>query len=124
MEVEIDMAISNINPAVPNVPVISLQGSVYGNNPPQEEPSGQAPEESRPMNSEAVNETLQQIQNQLQSMNIGVSFSTYGDKNNDISVIVTDKDTGKVIREIPPEDLQNLYTKLGELVGAIFNRPA
>ena len=57
-------------------------------------------------------------------MNISVSFSTYGKKNNDISVIVTDTDTGKVIREIPPKDLQDLYTKLGELVGIIFNHPA
>jgi flagellar protein FlaG len=124
MEVKIDMAIPNINPVVPNVPAFSLQSPVYGNSPPQPEPFGQAPEESKPINSEAVSQKLQQIQNQLQSMNIGVSFSTYGSKNNDVSVIVTDKDTGDVIREIPPEDLQNLYTKLGELVGIIFNRPA
>ncbi|MGO9137384.1 MAG: flagellar protein FlaG [Syntrophales bacterium] len=115
-----DMAISNINRAGSIVPRISLQGSVSGNN----RPPGQTPEESQPMSSEAVNQALQQIQNEVQSMNISVSFSTYGDKNNDISVIVTDKDTGKVIREIPPEDLQNLYTKLGELIGIIFNRPA
>ncbi len=118
------MAISNINPAVPSVSGISLQGSVSGNNPPQEEPSEQAPEESTPMNAETAKQMLQQIQNQLQSMDISVSFSTYGEKNNDVSVIVKNTDTGKVIREIPPEDLQNLYTKLGELVGIIFNRPA
>ena len=57
-----DMAISNINPAGQSVPAISLQGSVSGNNPPQEEPSAQASEESRPMSAEAVNQMLQQIQ--------------------------------------------------------------
>jgi flagellar protein FlaG len=118
------MAVSNINQAGANVPVISFQVPVHGSNLPQQEPSGQAPEESKTINSEAVNQKLQQIQNELQSMNIGVSFSTYGTKNNEVSVIVTDKDTGEVIREIPPEDLQDLYTKLGELVGIIFNRPA
>ena len=119
-----DMAISNINPAEQNVSAFSLQGSVSGNNPPQKAPSGQVPEESGSMSSEAVNQMLQQIQNQILPANISLSFSTYGEKNNDISVIVKDKDTGKVIREIPPEDLQTLYTKMGELVGIIFHRTA
>jgi len=118
-----DMAISNINPAGSNVPAIPLQGSA-SNTAPKKEPSGQAPEESRPVSAEAVNQMLQQIQNQIQSMNISLSFSTYGSNNKDISVIVKEKDTGKVIREIPPEDLQDLYTKLGELIGIIFHRSA
>jgi len=118
-----DIAISNINTAGSNVPAIPLPGS-GSNTSPQRESSGQAPEESIPMNSEAVNQMLQQIQNQIQSMNISLSFSTYGGNNKDISIIVKDRDTGKVIREIPHEDLQNLYTKLGELIGIIFNHPA
>ena len=43
------------------------------------------------------------------------------EKKKEISVIVTDKDTGKVIREIPPKEIQDLQTKLGELIGLIFN---
>jgi len=57
----------------------------------------------------------------MESMNIGLSFSRYGNKGEEISVIVTDKDTGKVIREIPPKDIQDLHTKIGELIGLIFS---
>lgn len=106
------MNVTSVNPA--GTPLLY-------NNPPQKEPSGRAPEESRPVNSEAVKQMVEQIQAHIQSSNISVSFSTYGDKNKDVSVIVKEKDTGKVIREIPPEDLQNLYTKLGELIGIIFH---
>ncbi len=117
-----DMAISNIN-AGSNLPAIAMPGSA-SNTAPQKEPSGQAPEESRPMSSEAVKQLLAQIQGQLESMNVSLSFSRYGKNDSSISVVVTEKNTGKVIREIPPEELQNLYTKLGELVGIIFNHSA
>jgi flagellar protein FlaG len=117
-----DMAISNIN-AGSNLPEIAMPGSA-SNIAPQKEPSGQAPEESRPMSSEAVKQMLEQIQSQLESMNVSLSFSTYGANGSDVSIVVTDKDTGKVIREIPAKELQNLYTKLGELIGLIFNDAA
>ncbi|MCX5845001.1 MAG: flagellar protein FlaG [Deltaproteobacteria bacterium] len=94
------------------------------NNPPQKEPSEKAPEESRHLNSEAAKQLLEDIQSQLQSMNISLSFSTYGKNGGNIAVTVTEKDTGKVIREIPAKEIQNLYTKLGELIGIIFNHTA
>jgi uncharacterized FlaG/YvyC family protein len=117
------MAISNINPAGSNVPAIPLPGSA-SNATPQREPSGQATEESRPMRPEASKQLIQTIQSQLQSMNVSLIFSKYGKDGDDIAITVKERDTGKVIREIPPEDLQNLYTKLGELIGIIFNHPA
>ncbi|MBN2515993.1 MAG: flagellar protein FlaG [Deltaproteobacteria bacterium] len=46
-----------------------------------------------------------------------IAFSTYGTNNEKISITVTDKETGKVIREIPPEEIQRLSVKLGELAG-------
>ena len=116
-----DMAISNVNLARPTVPAIPLPAA---NNPPQKEPSEKAPEESRHLNSEAAKQLLEDIQSQLQSMNISLSFSTYGKNGGNIAVTVTEKDTGKVIREIPAKEIQNLYTKLGELIGIIFNHAA
>jgi len=116
-----DMAISNVNLAGPRVPAIPLPAA---NNPPQKEPSEKAPEESRHLNSEAAKQLLEDIQSQLQSMNISLSFSTYGKNGGNIAVTVTEKDTGKVIREIPAKEIQNLYTKLGELIGIIFNHAA
>ncbi|HPL62871.1 MAG TPA: flagellar protein FlaG [Syntrophales bacterium] len=57
-------------------------------------------------------------------MNISLNFSTYGKNNERVAVTVTDKETGKVIREIPPKELQNLYLKMNELIGMIFNHTA
>jgi flagellar protein FlaG len=109
------MAISNINAAGSVAPAITLPGSGAGNSP------AQASQERRPMSAEAADQLLQQIQVHMESMNISLSFSRYGNKGEDVSVIVTDRDTGKVIREIPPKEIQDLHTKIGELIGLIFN---
>jgi len=114
------MDISNVNPVGLNVTGISLPN----NNPPQKEPSGSAPEGSKPVSSEAVKQMLEQIQNNILSRNISVSFSTYGDKNNEICIVVREKDTGKILREIPPEEIQKLSVRLGELIGIIFHHSA
>jgi flagellar protein FlaG len=108
-----DMAISNINAVTPMVS--PMPGAASGNSP------AQASQERRSVSATAADQLLQQIQSHMESMNIGLSFSRYGNKGEEISVIVTDKDTGKVIREIPPKDIQDLHTKLGELIGLIFN---
>jgi len=108
-----DMAISNVtslSPAVMSVPSAKIS-----------EASTESPKESITLDPEAVKQSLAAIQSQLQSMNIGISFTTYGGKSANIAVIVTDKDTGQVIREIPPQELQDLYTKLSDLIGIIFN---
>jgi uncharacterized FlaG/YvyC family protein len=110
-----DMAISNINVAGPVGSAITSPGSAVGNSP------AQAPPEPKPISGAAADQLLQQIQSHMESMNIGLSFSRYGNKGEDISVIVTDKNTGKVIREIPPKEIQDLHTKIGELIGLIFN---
>ena len=110
-----DMAISNINVAGPAGSAITSPGSATVNSP------AQAPPEPKPISAKAADQLLQQIQSHMESMNIGLSFSKYGNKGEEIAVIVTDKDTGKVIREIPPKDIQDLHTKLGELIGLIFN---
>jgi uncharacterized FlaG/YvyC family protein len=118
-----DMAISNINGAGSRV-LETPPTSVIGNSLPVKEPSGKAPEEMITLDNEAVKQLLEEIQSHLQSMNISLSFSTYGENGENIAVVVSDKETGKVVREIPPKELQNLYMKLGELVGLIFNDAA
>jgi len=108
-----DVAISNINAVTPMASPIP--GAATGNSP------AQASQESRSVSAAAADQLLQQIQGHMESMNIGLSFSRYGNSDDEIAVIVTDKDTGKVIREIPPKEIQDLHTKLGELIGLIFN---
>jgi len=109
------LAISNVNAEKPMVSAIPMPDSAAGNSP------AQASQEPRPVSGEAANQLLQQIQSHMDSMNVSLSFSAYGKKGEEISVIVTNKDTGKVIREIPPREIQDLYTKIGELVGLIIN---
>jgi flagellar protein FlaG len=121
-KITMDMAISNINAGY-NLPQIAMPGSA-SNIPDKQESSAKAPVESAALSSDAVKQLLAQIQGQLESMNISLSFSRYGKNGDSISVVVTEKNTGKVIREIPPKELQNLYTKLGELIGLIFNHSA
>ena len=116
-----DIAISNVNAIRPMVSAIPTPGSAAGTNPPLKDPSAQASQEPRPVSGEAAKQLLQQIQSHLEFMNVSLSFSTYGKKGEEISIIVTEKDTGKVIREIPPKEIQDMYTKLAELIGLIFN---
>ena len=71
--------------------------------------------------SETVKNITSMIQEGLDSMNIKIAFSTYGDRDDRISVVVKDKETGEVIREMPPEELQRLHVKMEELMGLIFN---
>lgn len=87
-------------------------------------PSGSAAQQGDmpPLKSDAARELVEEIQQQLNLNNIRLNFSTYGTNNSKISVTVMEKDTGKVIREIPPQELQNLQAKLEELAGLIFNK--
>jgi flagellar protein FlaG len=66
-------------------------------------------------------EMTERIQGHLDRMSISLRFSTYGKDNEKISVTVYEKDTGKVIREIPPEEFQRLNEKMEEVIGLIFN---
>jgi len=76
---------------------------------------------SRPVDNQQVKELTENLQKYIDKMNINVAFSTYGEKNKNISVVVSEKETGKLIREIPPEELQQLHVKIKELAGMIFN---
>jgi flagellar protein FlaG len=40
---------------------------------------------------------------------------------NEVTVKVIDKDTDKVIRELPPEELQRLHRNLTEAIGLLFD---
>ncbi|MBN2688598.1 MAG: flagellar protein FlaG [Deltaproteobacteria bacterium] len=71
-----------------------------------------------------VKEMTEKIQEYLDNRDVNIAFSTYGRKNEKISVTVTEKETGKVIREIPAEELQRLSLRMEELMGMIFNDQA
>ena len=83
--------------------------------------AGQAPGSGASVSTEDVKQIVVQMQGQLDSMNISLQYSVYGDKDDKIAVKVVDRDTGKVIREIPAKEMQALQDKMSELVGMIFN---
>ena len=76
---------------------------------------------SQTVDNEAVKQLAENIQKNLDSMSINLAFSTYGKDGEKIAVTVTEKETGKVIREIPSEEVQRLTVKMEEMVGMIFN---
>jgi uncharacterized FlaG/YvyC family protein len=70
---------------------------------------------------ERMEEISERVQEHLENRNISIAFSTYGDNGEKISITVKEKDTGKVIREIPAEEFQRLYSRMNELMGMIFD---
>jgi flagellar protein FlaG len=55
-------------------------------------------------------------------VNTGLKFTVY-DKNK-IAVSVIDKESGDIIREIPPEQLQKLSEQMGEIIGRFVDQIA
>lgn len=108
---------------------VSEEGLAYTSTP---EPLG-APRKAAPVavaaaggavDNEAVRKMVEEIQRHIDSMDVALRFSTYGAHQEKIAIAVTDRNTGKVIREVPPKELQKLYLKMNELAGMIFNNMA
>lgn len=78
-------------------------------------------EMSVPVNNQQARELTEKLQGYIDRMNINIAFSTYGEKDKNISITVSEKETGEIIREIPPEELQRLHVKMEELAGMLFN---
>jgi flagellar protein FlaG len=76
------------------------------------------------INIELLKEQVSDIQNQISSMNVRLTFSAYGENGENIAIVVADKETGEVIREIPSKEIQNLSMKMNELTGLILNGEA
>jgi flagellar protein FlaG len=107
-------ASSPIHPAAAAAPV-----------PARSDPAAQKGEETvaeRSVAPEEVRQMIAEIQEEIDTMNVSLSFSTYGEQGEYIAVIVADKETGEVIREIPAKEIQDLFRKMSELSGVIFNR--
>ncbi len=69
---------------------------------------------------ELLKEVLEVAQNHFQVSNVGLDFSVHGDTGR-IKVSVTNRDTGDLIREIPPEQVLNLMAKIDEMMGILYD---
>ncbi len=65
---------------------------------------------------------LTEVQHEIQMMrNVGLQFSVH-ETTGRTMVKVVDKETGKLIRQIPPEEFLNLIDKLNEMIGILFDK--
>ncbi|MEA3417342.1 MAG: flagellar protein FlaG [Thermodesulfobacteriota bacterium] len=87
----------------------------------EENPLKKTAAQDKLLNKQEVKHLTEKIQDGLDRINISLQFSTYGENDERTAVTVTDKETGEVIRKIPPEELQQLYLKMNELTGMLFN---
>ena len=106
-----------------NKPIVSESPRAEEDHPRAEEDHGKTsePEISGFVNNQQARELTEKLQGYIDRMNINVAFSTYGRENKNVSIIVSEKETGEIIREIPPEELQGLHAKMEELSGMLFN---
>lgn len=94
---------------------------------PQSPPVSQAPRgdtapKPKPPDIAESKAIVADIQNNLHVLNnADLSFSVHEASGN-VVVTVTDGDTGKVIREIPPKETLKLAEKLEEMVGLVFDQ--
>jgi flagellar protein FlaG len=72
------------------------------------------------INSTAQHSGLSAMKSSVGVVNRTLKYKVY-DKNK-IAVAVLDKKSGKIIREIPPEDLQKLSVKMDEMIGKLFDQ--
>ncbi|HOM06873.1 MAG TPA: flagellar protein FlaG [Syntrophales bacterium] len=73
---------------------------------------------------EAVASVVEEMQARVNGLNLKVEYTTYGEKGERVAIVVSDRETGRVIREIPPKEIQQLYLRFQELQGILFDRRA
>ena len=66
---------------------------------------------------------IQDLQRVSEVYNRHLSFS-FNEKLDQVVVKVIDNDTDKVVREIPPVELQQVYERIREVIGLLFDKSA
>lgn len=96
----------------------SQKNSAPGN--PKRPPADNAVEKPvKKPDSQQIKALVEDVQNKLN--NVDLHFSVH-QSSGTIMVTVTEKASGKVIREIPSSETLHLAAKLDEMVGIIFNQ--
>jgi flagellar protein FlaG len=82
--------------------------------------AGTKPEEAAPPD---LKTAIRDIQRVSEAFNRRLSFSI-NEKLGQVVVKVIDNDTDKVVREIPPTELQHVYERIREAIGLLFDESA
>ena len=69
-----------------------------------------------------INKEVEHLKQNLNLIhNVKIKFSIHKATGR-MRIVVSDEDTGKVIREIPPSQLLDIAAKLDEMIGIIFDQ--
>ncbi len=109
-----------VEPQVGQV-IADIQPSSQGQDAARVREAVQPHPEAAKTDSVAQERMIQRLMEQFNSANLSIGFKRYGKKNEMIAVEITDRTTGKVIREIPAHEIQALYSRMGETAGVIFD---
>ncbi len=117
----------NAKPAGGEVPQVSVEADMSPEAVKVElQRVGQSPARGQGQASESAarpQEAVERIHDMVQQANertSAVKFEIEHDRNNDLVVKIVNKNSGDVVREIPPEEIRNMADKLEELRGILF----
>ena len=82
-----------------------------------------APAKPDPVIPSDLQQTIREMQKVSDAFNTHLSFSV-NQKLDSIVVKVVDSQTDKVVREIPPAELQHVYEAIRETIGLLFDHKA
>jgi len=82
-----------------------------------------SPEQQNPAPDPHLSESfLKTLNKDMETLHrVGVQFSVHKDTGQTV-VRVVDKDSGKLIRQIPPQELLDLASKLEDMMGILFDK--
>lgn len=70
-----------------------------------------------------LKDVLEVAQNHCHVSGVNLDFSVH-DATGTVKVDVTDKETGEVIREIPPQQILDLMARIDEMMGMLYDEKA
>ena len=112
-----------VKPASLNTGVAGVDVSATPAQAPPAQKNERAPETTS-LSNKQIEQMVNEVNARLETADVSLNFTAYGKDKEKMAVTVSDKKTGEVIREIPPKELQNLYVRMDEVIGLLFNRRA
>lgn len=72
------------------------------------------------LTADEIDELIGELNDVMRVMNTKISFSIDTETNRPV-IQVSDKDTGELIRQIPPEELMRVSQRLSDVLGILFD---
>ena len=114
-----EQAINQVEILAPTPSVSNPKKHIFDKDETQEKETQKA-EQSKEIMDEKVSRLAKAMDNYVQSTQRNLEIQVH-EETGDIMVKVVSKDSGKVIREIPPKELLDMAAKLDEFVGILFD---